>query len=160
MTKSLLTLESYLEILYKIVSYTSLGEYKRVRWNILYHCVEGMNQSQWYEIQSPGETQWDNHNGDIRFFSRGSRACRHFSACCVNQHLVVQRLRGVARTSCTQLDTARTYPQVRYLNDMSHLLELAFDSSSRKVQAPSKSLGDGHDQLPTRVNPPPLLQAI
>jgi alkylhydroperoxidase family enzyme len=46
-------------------------------------------------------------------FLRGSRACRHASPFCVDQHLVVRRLRGVARTSSTQLDTTRTYPQVR-----------------------------------------------
>jgi hypothetical protein len=50
---------------------------------------------------------------DKLFFSRGLRACRHASPRCVNQHLVVRWLRGVARTSSTQLDTARTYPQVR-----------------------------------------------
>jgi hypothetical protein len=32
---------------------------------------------------------------------------------CVDQHLVVRRLRGVARTLSAQLDTARTYLQVR-----------------------------------------------
>jgi len=36
---------------------------------------------------------------DTRFFFRGSRACRHASPHCVDQHLVVQRLRGVAQTS-------------------------------------------------------------
>jgi hypothetical protein len=34
---------------------------------------------------------------DIRFFSRGSRACRHASPRCVDQHLVVRQLRGVAQ---------------------------------------------------------------
>jgi len=50
---------------------------------------------------------------DKRFFSRGLRACRHASPRCVDQHLVVRRLRGIARTLSTQLDTARNYAQVR-----------------------------------------------
>jgi hypothetical protein len=52
---------------------------------------------------------------------------------------VVQRLRGAAQTLSTQLDTARTYPQVRYLKDMRNPLELPFRSPSRKVQDPSQS---------------------
>jgi hypothetical protein len=45
---------------------------------------------------------------ETRFFSWGSHACRHASPRCINQHLVVQRRRGVTRTSFTQLNTART----------------------------------------------------
>ena len=73
----------------------------------------------------------------------------------VDQHLVVRRLRGVARTLSTQLDTARIYPQphVRKLNDTSNLLELPFGTPLGKVQ-------DGHEQSPTRVDAPSLLQAI
>ena len=58
---------------------------------------------------------------------------------CVDQHLVVQRLRGVAQTSSTQLDTVRTYPQVRKLNDTSNPLKLPFGAPSGKVQIPSQS---------------------
>ena len=76
---------------------------------------------------------------DNRFFSRGSRACQHTSPHCVDQHLVVRQLRGVSQTSSTQLDTARTYPQVRQLNDTSNLLELPFGTPPGKVQLPSQS---------------------
>ena len=73
----------------------------------------GVNQSQvtrWILNQSPGEYQ---RARDNQFFSRGSRACRHASPRCVDQHLVVWQLRGVAWISSIQLDTTRTYPQVR-----------------------------------------------
>jgi len=43
---------------------------------------------------------------------------------------------------------------------MSNPLELPFGSPQGKVQDPSQSPGDGHEQSPTRANPPPLLQAI
>ena len=56
------------------------------------------------------EYQWVR---DKQFFSQGSRACRHASPRCVDQHLVVPRLRGVARTSSTQLDTARIEQSTR-----------------------------------------------
>ena len=53
----------------------------------------GVNQSQDEHHQSPREYQ---RARDNQFFSRGSRACRHTSLRCVDQHLVVQWLRGVA----------------------------------------------------------------
>ena len=52
---------------------------------------------------------------------------------------MVRQLRGVARTSSTQLDTTRTYPQVRQLNDMSNPLGLSFGVPPRKAQNPSQS---------------------
>ena len=72
---------------------------------------------------------------DNRFFSRGSRAYQHASPRCVDQHLMVRRLRGVSQTSSTRLDTARTYP----LNDTSNILELPFGTPPGKVQLPSQS---------------------
>jgi hypothetical protein len=43
---------------------------------------------------------------------------------------------------------------------MSNLLELPFGSPPGKVQDPSQSAEDDHEQSPTRANAPPLLQAI
>jgi hypothetical protein len=71
----------------------------------------GMNQSQCRKpITGRNPIK---HKMDTRFFSRGSRACLYTSPRCVDQHLMVQQLRGIAQTLSTQLDSARTYPQVR-----------------------------------------------
>jgi len=43
---------------------------------------------------------------------------------------------------------------------MSNPLELPFGSPPGKLQDPSQSLRDGHEQSPTRANAPPLLQAV
>jgi hypothetical protein len=42
----------------------------------------------------------------------------------------------------------------------SNLLVLPFGSAPGKVQDLSQSLGDGHEQSPTRADAPPLLQAF
>jgi hypothetical protein len=42
---------------------------------------------------------------------------------------------------------------------MSNLLELPFGASSRKVQGPSQSPGNGHEQSPTHADASLLLQA-
>ena len=55
---------------------------------------------------------------------------------CVDQHLVVRQLRGVSQTSSTRLATTRTYPQVRYLNDTSNLLELPLALRRRRHKTP------------------------
>ena len=90
-------------------------------------------------MKTTNHQEKSNHKNDTWFFSRGSRACLHTSPRCVNQHLVVRQLRGVARTSSNNWTPQRTYPQVRQLNDTSNLLELPCGSSSRKVQDPSQS---------------------
>jgi len=43
---------------------------------------------------------------------------------------------------------------------MSNPLELPFGSPPGKVQDPSQSPGDGHEQSLTRANAPSLLQAV
>jgi hypothetical protein len=105
-----------------------------VRW--LYCRVDEWINPKMNTNHSSGEYQLARDN---KFFSRGSRACQHASPHCIDQHLVVRRLRGVTRTSSIQLDIARTYPQVRQLNDTSNPLELPFNSLPEKVQDPSQS---------------------
>jgi hypothetical protein len=129
---------------------TSLWEYKEERCD-LYIAASRNEPIIIGEDQSPGEIQRINHNGDTRFFSRGSRACWHASPRCVDQHLVVQWLRGIVTNLVHTLDTARTYPQVRWLNDMSNPLELPFGSPPGKVQDPSQSLEpamNNHQHVP------------
>ena len=92
-----------------------------------------MNQSRDEYIANHQENAKDKRQS---IFSRGSRACQHATSRCVDQHLVVRQLRGVSQTSSTRLATTRTYPQVRYLNDTSNLLELPFGAPSGKVQHP------------------------
>jgi hypothetical protein len=43
---------------------------------------------------------------------------------------------------------------------MTQAIRVTFWLSAGKVQDSSQSPGDGHEQLPTHVKPPPLLQAI
>jgi len=54
---------------------------------------------------------------------------------CIDQHMVVWRLRRVAQTS-SSLGHRKNYPQVRYLNDTSNPLKLPFGSLPGKVQKP------------------------
>ena len=78
------------------------------------------------------------------FFFRGSRACRHASPCCVDQHLVVRQLIGVSQTQ----------PQVRQLNDTSNPLELEFSTPPGNHNNASFTLiGGGHNhQVPSPIN--------
>ena len=61
---------------------------------------KGVNQSQDEYLFNHQENTKGQEN---QFFSRGSRACRHVSPRCVDQHLVVRQLRGVLQTSSTTI---------------------------------------------------------
>jgi len=53
----------------------------------------------------------NNHNRDTQFSPKVHVLVGMLRPRCVDQHLVVRWLRGVAQTSSTQLDTTRNYTQ-------------------------------------------------
>jgi hypothetical protein len=99
----------------------------------------GMNQSRKDEYQSLGEIQWINHNGDTRFFSWGSRACRHASLYCVNLHLVVRRLIGNPKLSSPRAPQKPTASEVAQWHEQ--FTRVAFGALPRKAQHPSQITG-------------------
>jgi hypothetical protein len=101
-----------------------------------------------------------NHNikRDTKILSRGSRAYRHASPRCVDQHYVVRRLIWDPHLSSPRAPQEPTTSEI--LNDTRNILELPYGSSPGKVQSPSHVARAGHEQSPTRVGPPLLLQAI
>ena len=93
---SLLTQESYLKFLYKYVSYSSLRKCKRDGL-IFIPPRRGWTNHQ-YKQSSIG---WMpiKHNWDTNFSPEVHVLAGTLRPRCVDQHLVVRRLRGVARTS-------------------------------------------------------------
>ena len=79
---------------------------------------------------------------------------------CVDQHLVIRWLRGVAQTSSTQFGHRKnlSISEVTQLHEQS--TRVTFRRSVGKCINPPTITGDGHEQSPTHANPPPLHQAI
>ena len=120
----------------------------------LYHRVEGMNQS---IIWSPitGRNPMDNHNGDTQFSPEVHVLAGTLRPYFVDQHLVVRRLRGVAWTS-SSLGHRKNWPTSEVTQWHEQSTKVTFRLSAGKVQDPSQSPGDSHEQSPTRANAPPL----
>ena len=93
---SLLTLESYLKFLYKYVSYSSLQESKRDGLIFIPMCRghEPINKMK----SNHGRNPINKHNEDTRFSLKVHVLAGTLRPRCVDQHLVVRWLRGVART--------------------------------------------------------------
>ena len=72
-------------------------------------------------------------------FSRGSRTYQHATSPLCRPTLGGSEAKRCCTNPSTQLDTTRTYPQVRSLNDTSNPLELPFGSPPGKAQDPSQS---------------------
>ena len=113
-----------------------------------------MNQSQ-DEYMDHREKDKDKRQS---IFSRGSRACQHATSplcrttlgglaakrCCTNLVHTIRHRKNLPTSEVTQWHEQST--------------RVTFQRSTREGTNPLTITGDGHEQSPTRANPPPLLQ--
>ena len=135
---------------------TSLHKVK-IGWRSLYCRVEVMNQS---TCQHNKNTRRNPMTRDNQFFSRGSRACRHATS-----PLCRPTLGGsAAKRCCTNLihtiGHRKNLPTSEVTQWHKQFTKVTFWHSIGEGTTPLTITGDGHEQSPTRANPPPLLQAV
>ena len=116
-----------------------------------------MNQSQDEDYAN----HWENANDKRQpIFSRGSRACQHAMS-----PLCRPTLGGSAAKRCFtnlvhMIGHRKNLPTSEVTQWHEQFTRVTFRHSAGEGTNPLTITGDGHEQSPTRANPPPLLQVI